>query len=250
MCAPTRDLAKIAAIAAVAYATGGTSLFASAPAATGTVTTAATSTAAANVFTGTSLALPTTVAGQTAAAGFNFAGMFSTLGNIAKIATPIIGAAGSIYQGILTSNQLAAKANIVNFEQGISAEAYQLRKIRRQREAAQAIGKQRALFGLTGVGIEGTPTDVLEQTSARFAEDQYYDLFNTSGKMYSQQLTAENLRLEAESARTGGYIKAATTLAMRGDSFSGPIQGLFGTTPKTQDPFGPSRIPGTPTDLS
>jgi hypothetical protein len=243
MCAPTKDLVKIAAIAAVAYASGGSSLFAS-TAAAGTTTASTASLAT------TSLAIPTTVAGQTAATGFNFAGMFSTLGNVAKIATPIIGAAGSIYQGILTSNALAAKANIVNFEQGISAEAFQLRKIRRQREAAQAIGKQRALFGLTGVGIEGTPTDVLEQTSARFAEDQYYDLFNTSGKMYSQQLTAENLRLEAESARTGGYIKAATTLAMRGDSFSGPIQGLFGTTSKTTDPFGPSRIPGTPTDLS
>lgn len=243
MCAPTRDLVKIAAIAAAAYATGGTSLAASGTAAAGTTaSTAALST--------TSLAIPTTVYGQTAAAGFNWAGMFSTIGNVAKIATPIIGAAGSIYQGILTSNALAAKANIVNFEQGVSGEAYQLRRIRRQREAAQAIGKQRALFGLTGVGIEGTPTDVLEQTSARFAEDQYYDLFNTSGKMYSQELTAENLRLEAESARTGGYIKAATTLAMRGDSFSGPIQGLFGTTSKTTDPFGPSRIPGTPTDLS
>jgi hypothetical protein len=240
MCAPTKDLVKIAAIAAVAYASGGSSLFAS---------TAAAGTSTASLAT-TSLAIPTTVAGQTAATGFNFAGMFSTLGNVAKIATPIIGAAGSIYQGILTSNALAAKANIVNFEQGISGEAFQLRKIRRQREAAQAIGKQRALFGLTGVGIEGTPTDVLEQTSARFAEDQYYDLFNTSGKMYTQQLTSENLRLEAESARTGGYIKAATTLAMRGDSFSGPVQGLFGTTPKTTDPFGPSRIPGTPTDLS
>jgi hypothetical protein len=239
MCAPTRDLVKIAAIAAAAYATGGTSLAASGT--TAAATTASTTSAAGGLGI---------VGADVAATGFNWAGMFSTIGNVAKIATPIIGAAGSIYQGILTSNALAAKANIVNFEQGISGEAYQLRKIRRQREAAQAIGKQRALFGLTGVGIEGTPTDVLEQTSARFAEDQYYDLFNTSGKMYTQQLTSENLRLEAESARTGGYIKAATTLAMRGDSFSGPVQGLFGTTPKTTDPFGPSRIPGTPTDLS
>ena len=239
MCAPTRDLVKIAAIAAAAYATGGTSLAASGT--TAAATTASTTSAAGGLGI---------VGADVAATGFNWSGMFSTIGNVAKIATPIIGAAGSIYQGILTSNALAAKANIVNFEQGVSGEAYQLRRIRRQREAAQAIGKQRALFGLTGVGIEGTPTDVLEQTSARFAEDQYYDLFNTSGKMYSQELTAENLRLEAESARTGGYIKAATTLAMRGDSFSGPIQGLFGTTSKTTDPFGPSRIPGTPTDLS
>jgi len=230
MCAPTKDLVKIAAIAAVAYASGGSSLFASTAAAgTTTASTAALSTS--------SLAIPTTVYGQTAATGFNFAGMFSTLGNVAKLATPIIGAAGSIYQGILTSNALAAKANIVNFEQGISGEAFQLRKIRRQREAAQAIGKQRALFGLTGVGIEGTPTDVLEQTSARFAEDQYYDLFNTSGKMYTQQLTAENYLLEADAAKKGGLISAGTTLALRGDSFSTGVQGLFGKKPTPKSPY-------------
>lgn len=250
MCAPTRDLAKIAAIAAVAYATGGTSLFASAPAATTAATTGTALTTTQLASTSLAFVPPVGAATTTAAAGFNWAGMFSTLGNVAKIATPIIGAAGSIYSSQLTANALEAKANAVNFQIGVSQEAYQLRKIRRQREAAQAIGKQRALFGLTGVGIEGTPTDVLEQTSARYAEDQYYDLFNTSQNMYSKQLSAQGLRQEAEAARTGGYIKAATTLAMRGDSFSGPIQGLFGTTPKTQDPFGPSRIPGTPTDLS
>ena len=230
MCAPTKDLVKIAAIAAVAYASGGSSLFASTAAAgTTTASTAALST--------TSLAIPTTVYGQTAATGFNFAGMFSTLGNVAKIATPIIGAAGQIYSGILQSNALAAKANVANFQAGVSAEAYQLRKIRRQRDAAQAIGKQRALFGLTGVGIEGTPTDVLEQTSARFAEDQYYDLFNTSGKMYTQQLTAENYLLEADAAEKGGLISAGTTLALRGDSFSTGVQGLFGKKPTPKSPY-------------
>lgn len=218
MCAPTRDLAKIAAVAALAYATGGTSLAATGTAAT---TTAATTTSAAG-----GLGI---VGADVAATGFNWSGMFSTLGNVAKIATPIIGAAGQIYSGILTSNALAAKANIANFEMGVSAEAYQLRKIRRQRELVQAIGKQRAMFGLTGASLEGTPTDILEQTSARFAEDQYYDLFNTSGQMYSKQLTAQNYLLESEAARKGGFIKAGTTLALRGDSFSSGVEGLFGT---------------------
>jgi len=93
------------------------------------------------------------------------------------------------------------------------------------------------LFGLTGVGIEGTPTDVLEQTSARFAEDQYYDLFNTSGKMYTQELTAKNYLLEADAAEKGGLISAGTTLALRGDSFSTGVQGLFGKKPTPKSPY-------------
>lgn len=224
MCAPTRDLAKIAAIAAVAYASGGTSLFASAPAATGTVTTAATTTAATNIFTGTSLALSTTVAGQTAATGLNFAGMFSTLSSFAKIATPIIGAAGTIYQGVMNAELLKQKAGFVDYSITQDMEASALREIRRKRAEAEAIGKQRARYSVTGVGLEGTPTDILEETSAKFAEDQFLDDFMTSQKMYSKQISAEQLRQEAKSAQLGGFINAAVILGGRGLTPSNPVK--------------------------
>lgn len=227
MCAPTKDLVKIAAIAAVAYASGGTSLFASAPAAAGTVTTAATSTAAANIFTGTSLALPTTFAGQTAAASSS---LFSTLGTFAKFATPIIGAAGQIYSGAINANILKQKANLVDYSILMDMETSALRKIKRQRQAAEAIGKQRARYGLTGVTLEGTPTDILEETSATFAEDQFIDDFNTSGKLYTKQLTASGLRQESQAAQLSGYVGAVSTIANRGL--------LFPSSPKApKSPF-------------
>ena len=213
MCAPSKDLVKIAAIAAVAYASGGTSLFASAPAAAGTVTTAATSTAAANIFTGTSLAIPTTVAGQTAAATSS---LFSTIGTFAKYATPIIGAAGQIYSGVINANILKQKANLVDYSILMDMEASALRKMKRKRQAAEAIGKQRARYGLTGVTLEGTPTDILEETSATFAEDQFIDDFNTSGKLYTKQLTASGLRQESQAAQLSGYVGAVSTIANRG----------------------------------
>jgi hypothetical protein len=206
MCAPTKDLAKIALIAGAAYATGGTSL---------TATTAATTASTA------------TTAASTA---FNWSGMFSTLSNVAKIAAPIIGAAGTVYAGVLQSNALIGKANQATFESAMSAEAYALRKIRRQREMIVAIGKQRAMFGLTGTLFEGTAVDVLGSTSAKFAEDQYYDLFNTSQTIMSKEQSAKNYMLEADAAVKGGYIKAGTTLLTRGDSFSKPIKDLFGGT--------------------
>ena len=224
MCAPTRDLAKIAAIAAVAYASGGSSLFASGTAAatTGTAT-------AANLAT-TSLAIPTTVAGQTAATGLNLSGMFSTIGTFAKYATPIIGAAGQIYSGVINANLLKSKANFVDYSITMDMEASALRKIRRQRLAAEAIGKQRAKFGLTGVTLEGTPTDVLEETSATFAEDQFVDDFNTSGKLYSKQITASGLRQESQAAMLSGIVGATTTIANRGLLFPSPA-------PKTKSPY-------------
>lgn len=201
MCAPTKDLAKLAVVAAAAYATGGTSLTASTAATASTATTTA----------------------------VNWSGLFSTLGNVAKVAAPIIGAAGSVYSGMLQANVLKAKANQATFEAMMSGEAYGLRKARRQREMLQAIEKQKTLFGLTGVTVEGTPADVLAQTAANYAENEYYDLFNTSQQIYSKQLTGQNLLLEAEAAKKGGYIKAATTLITRGDSFSKPIKDIFST---------------------
>ena len=206
MCAPTKDLVKIAAIAAVAYASGGSSLFASTAAAgTTTASTAALST--------TSLAIPTTVYGQTAAATSS---LFSTIGTFAKFATPIIGAAGQIYSGAINANILNQKANLVDYSVLMDMETAALRKIKRQRQAAEAIGKQRARYGLTGVTLEGTPTDILEETSATFAEDQFIDDFNTSGKLYTKQLTASGLRQEAQAAQLSGYVGAVTTVANRG----------------------------------
>ena len=207
MCAPTKDLAKIAIIAGAAYATGGLSLGGTTAATAGTAATASTATTTA----------------------VNWSGLFSTLSNVAKIAAPVIGAAGSVYSGILQSNVLKGKANQVAFESMMSAEAYSLRKARRQREMRLALDKQRALYGLTGVTLEGTPVDVLAQTSAKFAEDEYYDLFNTSQQIYSKQLTGQNLLAEADAAVKSGIIKAGTTLITTGNSFSKPIKDIFNT---------------------
>jgi hypothetical protein len=216
MCAPTRDIAKIAAIAAVAYASGGSSLFASTAAAGTTASTAALST--------TSLAIPTTIYGQTAATGLNFAGMFSTLSSFAKIATPIIGAAGTIYQGVMNAELLKQKAGFVDYSITQDMEASALREIKRRRAEAEAIGKQRARYSVTGVSLEGTPTDILEETSAKFAEDQFLDDFMTSQKMYSKQISAEQLRQEAKSAQLGGFINAAVILGGRGLTPSNPVK--------------------------
>ena len=217
MCAPTKDLVKIAAIAAVAYASGGSSLFASTAAAgTSTATTAS--------LASTSLAIPTTVAGQTAATGFNLSGMFSTLSSFAKIATPVIGAAGTIYQGVMNAEMLKQKAGFVDYSITQDMEASALREIRRRRSEAEAIGKQRARYSVTGVSLEGTPTDILEETSAKFAEDQFLDDYMTSQKMYSKQISAEQLRQEAKSAQLGGVINAAVILGGRGLTPSNPVK--------------------------
>lgn len=191
MCAPKNDLAKLAIIGAAAYATGGTSLFASssATAATTTATTAAT--------TQSTLA---------------------TLANVAKYALPVIGGAGSIYSGYAQANILRQQANMVDYSISQDKEAFALRKAKRQRELIQALGKQRARFGLTGVTLEGSPGDILSLTASNFAEDQYIDAFNTSGGILGKEQRKNVLNKEADYSIVGGYTKAASYLGTRGFS--------------------------------
>jgi hypothetical protein len=208
MCAPTKDLVKIAVLAGAAYATGGISLGATAT----TATTAAT----------------------TATTAASSSGMFSTIANVIKIGAPILGAAGNIYSGMIQSNMLKAKANFVDFSIGMDAEASALRKIQRARNMRATIESQKAKYGVSGITLEGTPTDILSETSAKFAEDQFIDDFNTSQKMYGKQISAGQLRTEAQAAVLGGVTTAATTLAMRGFSPSAtPKPSIF-----TQIPMG------------
>ena len=187
MCAPKNDLAKIALIGAVAYATGGTSLFSSA---------------------GTAI--------QSGIQAARASSTLQTLASIAKVALPVIGATGQIYSGYITAQLKNQQANFTNYEIDQKKEAFALRKVKRLRAMAQAIGKQRALYGVAGVTLQDTPSDIIGQTASTFAEDQFIDTFNTSQGILSKQFQGEMLRTEAKNSIIGGYTNAAVTLGTRG----------------------------------
>lgn len=197
MCAPAKDIAKTALIGAAVYATGGAALSSVLATSGGSMAAAATTTA-----TTTST--------------------LQTLYNAARIGLPIISTAGNIYQGYLQSQILKQKANFVNYEIATEAEAFALRKWKKKREMRQALDKQRALYGLTGATIEGSPTDVLEGTAADFAENIYVDAFNTSQKIIGKKQQQQILEQESQYAVLGGFVNAATVLGTRGFMDRGP----------------------------
>ena len=94
-------------------------------------------------------------------------------------------------------------------------ETYKLRRNQRKRELARALGKQRALYGISGVKLENTPVDVLASTASAFAEDDFYDRYEQQAEL--QVLAyADNLRKSGEQAELGGLLNAELTLARRG----------------------------------
>ena len=199
MCAP-RKLLPVLAIAGLAVATGGLSVGAT------TATTAAT--ASGNV-------APLIGVQQTSS--------LSALSNALKIglkyantAAPVIGAGGLVYSGQIQKSILDQQATFSAFQSAQEEETYALRKDQRRRRLAIALGKQRALYGISGVRLEETPTDILTQTARSFAEDDFYDRYGTSGRMLSASLSADNLRQSGEQAELGGLLSAELTLARRG----------------------------------
>jgi len=134
----------------------------------------------------------------------------------ANTAAPLIGASGLIYSGQVQKGILEQQAAFSNFQASQESETYALRKDQRRRELARALGKQRALYGISGVSLENTPTDILASTARSFSEDDFYDRYGTSGRMTSAKLSAKNLSLSGERAQLGGLLNAEMTLAQRG----------------------------------
>jgi len=196
MCAPRKLLVPLVIGGALAVATGGLSIGA----------TAASTTAPLAAVSTTS--------------------QFSTLRSLstalkvglkyANTAAPLVGASGLIYSGQVQKGILEQQAVFSNFQASQESETYALRKDQRRRELVRALGKQRALYGISGVSLENTPTDILASTARSFSEDDFYDRYGTSGRMTSAKVSAENLSLSGEQAQLGGLLNAEMTLAQRG----------------------------------
>lgn len=202
MCAP-RNLLPIIAVGALAAATGGLSTAA-------TASTASSSSAVA-------------VGGGVDAAMFSQASTLSSLSNalstslkFVNTAAPIIGAGGLVYSGQVQKGILEQQAFATSFQAAQEEETYKLRKEQRRRELARALGKQRTLYGISGVRLEDTPTDIFQSTARSFAEDDFYDRYGTASRIVSAGISADNLRKSGEQAELGGLLNAELTLARRG----------------------------------
>jgi hypothetical protein len=216
MCAPRKALIPLLIAGGLAVATGGISFGASTAttaATTGATTAASTAATAAQSFEYLNFATGTASQSTT----------LSSLSSALKVglkyanqASPFIGSYGLIYSGQLQKGIYEQQAAFSKYQAVQEEETYQLRKDQRRRQLAIALGKQRALYGISGVALDETPTDILEQTSRNFAFDDYVDKYSTASKMTSLGLSASNLRASGRQAEIGGLLNAELTLSRRG----------------------------------
>ena len=119
--------------------------------------------------------------------------------------------------GTLSEGQQAKEAGDYNADVARSNAAYALfestaNAAAQQRQSRQVIGEARAAYGASGVTVEGSPIDILEQ-SAKMAEiDRQNILYagNLRSKGYSKTANLETS--SGKNAQNAGYLKAGVEL--------------------------------------
>lgn len=164
------------------------------------------------------------VAGASAASS---AGLLGTLSSIytamqpvftaLSIAAPFIAMGSS---AALASQQMAmanAQASLTEYQIKNMEQASVLRQSERKKRMRRAIGTQLALYGSSGVDpLQGTPVDVMGDTAAEFAYEDYADAFETQGRIYSNMIKARNQRAFGRQQAFGTLLDYGTRFAMRG----------------------------------
>ncbi len=164
------------------------------------------------------------VAGASAASS---AGLLGTLGSIYSAMQPVFTAlsiaAPFIAMGssaALASQQMAmanAQASLTEYQIKNMEQASVLRQSERKKRMRRAIGTQLALYGSSGVDpLQGTPVDVMGDTAAEFAYEDYADAFETQGRIYSNMIKARNQRAFGRQQAFGTLLDYGTRFAMRG----------------------------------
>lgn len=127
-------------------------------------------------------------------------------------ASAAVGAVGAIQQGRAAS--AAANYNASVSERNAQIEEMQAAEDaeRSRRATRRRLGAMRAAYGASGVALEGSPMDVLEDS---YAEGELDALtIQYQGRMAAMN-SRENARLErmrGRASKTAGYLKAGTSL--------------------------------------
>lgn len=168
--------------------------------------------------------------GTTAATAglFGAGGAFSAMQTLMTVGTAFT-TAGALYQGQQARaagdyNAAVARNNAIASRQQAEANA-----AAQQRKARMQMGAMAAAYGASGVTLEGSPMDVLEQSAAMAELDRQNILYSGELKAGGYEATAGLELMRGRAAQTGSYFTAGSALltgAARSGAFAGQPKGV------------------------
>lgn len=139
----------------------------------------------------------------------------------------LVSAAGSIYSGMTQSAgyQAAAKSHEMQAQADLNAGSYQ--SARHEEKMARLTGQQITATAANGVGLSGSPMDVIIDSKAEGELDKAAIRGNWQQKSNIETFNAGVSRMNAGSAMTGGFIGALAPIVKGTSGFTG-MSGAFG----------------------
>lgn len=144
------------------------------------------------------------------------------------MAAAAIIAAGAITQGVGAIRESRGEAQAAEFNADVAGQnailarqqaAEEERRVRIQ--SRKSLGEARAGYGASGVTLEGSPLDVLEESAANAELDALTVRHQGRVKEASFRSQESLYRAQAKSARVGGYLSAASALLSGGGKIAG-----------------------------
>lgn len=168
--------------------------------------------------------------GAAATAGlFGVGGAFSAMTTLGTLGTAF-SVLGALNQGQQAKSAAEYNAAVANNNAIAAKQQAEAKAAAQQRKARLQIGSIRAGYGASGVGLEGTPMDVLEQSASMAELDRQNILYGGTLESQGYQATAGLELMRGDAAETGSYFSAGSAL------LSGAAKaGSFNTTGVAED---------------
>jgi hypothetical protein len=119
---------------------------------------------------------------------------------------------GALSQGQQSNSAAEYNAQVANNNAIASRQQAEANAAAQQRKARLTQGAMRAGYGAAGVGLEGSPMDVLEQSASMAELDRQNILYGGTLKAQGYGATAGLELMRGDAAVTGSYFNAGSAL--------------------------------------
>jgi hypothetical protein len=154
-------------------------------------------------------------------------------------ASAAVGVVSAISQGQQAKGAAEYNAAVANNNAIAARQQADANAAAQQRKARLTLGSMRAGYGAAGVGLEGSPMDVLEQSASMAELDRQNILYGGALKAQGYESTAGLELMRGDAAVTGSYFNAGSALltgAAKAGAFSGGETGVAEQYPRGNNP--------------
>jgi len=124
----------------------------------------------------------------------------------------VVGAAGSIMSGMMAAQASRAQADAYTRQAALERQQAAFNAQQQEDKAIKLISAQRSAYLSAGVSLQGTPTDVLLDTTQQSNLDTQAIKYNGAIKEQNFLMQARALQVKAQGQQAGGFFGALSPL--------------------------------------